>query len=93
MSRTVCWRAQRFPLASRYNYRHRAFPEIYAVWVAVALPPMEETPVPVNFPKTGHMQCQVMRVERTEVRYPAERRLVGDAVHPGIPGNILNCLD
>ncbi|MEW5947247.1 MAG: FAD-dependent oxidoreductase [bacterium] len=40
-------------------HRHREFPEIYAVGVAVAYPPVEETPVPVNFPKTGHMTEQM----------------------------------
>lgn len=37
------------------HYRHREFPNVYAVGVAVAFPPVDETPVPVNFPKTGHM--------------------------------------
>jgi sulfide:quinone oxidoreductase len=43
-------------------YRHKDFPDIYAVGVAVALPPVEETPVPVNFPKTGHMTDQMARI-------------------------------
>jgi sulfide:quinone oxidoreductase len=43
-------------------YRHRAFNNIYAVGVAVALPPVEETAVPVNFPKTGHMTEQMARI-------------------------------
>lgn len=41
------------------NYRHQALPDIYAVGVAVAFPPVDETPVPVNFPKTGHMTEQM----------------------------------
>ena len=41
------------------QYRHTQFPSIYAVGVAVALPPVDETPVPVNFPKTGHMTEQM----------------------------------
>jgi len=41
------------------HYRHRDFPDIYAVGVAVAFPPVDETPVPVNFPKTGHMTEQM----------------------------------
>ncbi len=41
------------------GYRHQAFAEIYAVGVAVAFPPVEETPIPVNFPKTGHMTEQM----------------------------------
>jgi sulfide:quinone oxidoreductase len=40
-------------------YCHRDFNNIYAVGVAVALPPVEDTPVPVNFPKTGHMTEQM----------------------------------
>ena len=44
------------------NYRHKDFVNIYAVGVAVALPPVEDTPVPVNFPKTGHMTEQMARI-------------------------------
>jgi len=43
-------------------YRHNDFNNIYAAGVAVALPPVEETPVPVNFPKTGHMTEQMARI-------------------------------
>lgn len=43
-------------------YRHRDFTNIHAVGVAIALPPVEETPVPVNFPKTGHMTEQMARI-------------------------------
>jgi len=42
-------------------YRHKDFPNIYAVGVAVAFPPVDITPVPVNFPKTGHMTEQMAR--------------------------------
>ena len=41
------------------HYRHQAADGVYAVGVAVALPPAGETPVPVNFPKTGHMTEQM----------------------------------
>ena len=44
------------------HYRHKDFNNIYAVGVSVALPPVEETPVPVNFPKTGHMTEQMARI-------------------------------
>jgi len=44
------------------HYRHPNFSNIYAVGVAVALPPVEETPVAVNFPKTGHMTEQMARI-------------------------------
>ena len=36
--------------------------QIYAVGVAIALPPVEETPVPVNFPKTAHMTEQMAKM-------------------------------
>jgi len=35
---------------------------VYAVGVAVAYPPVDQTPVPVNFPKTGHMTVQMAKV-------------------------------
>ena len=44
------------------HYCHKDFPNIYAVGVAVAFPPVDETPVPVNFPKTGHMTEQMATV-------------------------------
>ena len=44
------------------HYRHKDFNNVYAVGVAVALPPVEETPVPVNFPKTGHMTEQMATI-------------------------------
>lgn len=44
------------------GYRHREFHNIYAVGVAVAFPPVDDTPVPVNFPKTGHMTEQMAEV-------------------------------
>ena len=44
------------------HYRHKDFPHLSAVGVAVAMPPVEETPVPVNFPKTGHMTEQMAKI-------------------------------
>lgn len=44
------------------HYRHKDFPNLYAVGVAVAMLPVEETPVPVNFPKTGHMTEQMAKI-------------------------------
>jgi sulfide:quinone oxidoreductase len=44
------------------RYRHLSAEAIYSVGVAVALPPADETPVPVNFPKTGHMTEQMARI-------------------------------
>lgn len=44
------------------NYRHQDFENIYAVGATIALLPVEETPVPVNFPKTGHMTEQMAKM-------------------------------
>ncbi len=44
------------------NYRHKDFENIYCVGVAVAMPPVEELAVPVNFPKTGHMSEQMAKI-------------------------------
>jgi sulfide:quinone oxidoreductase len=35
--------------------RNPTFPDIYAVGVCVAIPPVEATPVPTGTPKTGYM--------------------------------------
>ncbi len=44
------------------HYRHKDFDHIYAAGVAVAMPPVEELEVPVNFPKTGHMSEQMAKI-------------------------------
>ena len=49
-------------IATDEYFRHRQFKNIYAVGVAVALPPVEELPVPVNFPKTAHMTEQMAAI-------------------------------
>ena len=41
------------------GFRHKEFGNVYAVGVAVGYPPVDETPIPVNFPKTGHMTVQM----------------------------------
>lgn len=43
-----------FVLADDYQ-RNPAYPNIYSAGVCVAIPPVEETPVPVGTPKTGYM--------------------------------------
>ncbi len=49
------------------HYRHQAADGVYAVGVAVALPPVGETPVPVNFPKTGHMTEQMAKLAAADL--------------------------
>lgn len=43
------------------GFRHSEYDNVYAVGVAVAYPPVDQTPVPVNFPKTGHMTVQMAK--------------------------------
>ena len=49
------------------HYRHRDADGVYAVGVAVALPPAGETPVLVNFPKTGHMTEQMAEIAARDI--------------------------
>lgn len=49
------------------RYRHPSAEGVYAVGVAVALPPVGETPVPVNFPKTGHMTEQMAHIAAVDI--------------------------
>lgn len=43
-----------FILVDKFQ-RNPAYPNIYAVGVCVAIPPVEKTPLPVGVPKTGYM--------------------------------------
>lgn len=43
-----------FVLVDQYQ-RNPAYPNIYSAGVCIAIPPVEETPVPVGTPKTGYM--------------------------------------
>lgn len=61
------------------HYRHQSLDRVYAVGVAVALPPVEETPVPVNFPKTGHMTEQMATIAAADLAASLEGRKAGSA--------------
>jgi sulfide:quinone oxidoreductase len=61
-------------------YRHPEFPGIFTVGVAVAMPPVEETPVPVNLPKTGHMTEQMAKIAAGAIA--AEVRGSAPFTHP-----------
>ncbi|MHB8491120.1 MAG: NAD(P)/FAD-dependent oxidoreductase [Solirubrobacteraceae bacterium] len=56
------------------HYRHQAVDGVYAVGVAVALAPVDETPVPVNFPKTGHMTEQMADIAASDIAARIEGR-------------------
>jgi sulfide:quinone oxidoreductase len=49
------------------HYRHPELDGVYAAGVAVAMAPVEETPVPVNFPKTGHMTEQMATIAALDI--------------------------
>jgi sulfide:quinone oxidoreductase len=49
------------------HYRCPSAENVYAVGVAVAVPPVAETPVPVNFPKTGHMTEQMAGIAASDI--------------------------
>ena len=73
------------------HFRHQEFPSIYAVGVAVAFPPVDETEVPVNFPKTGHMTEQMAAIAAHNIT--AEIRGGEPTAHPLIAECILDMGD
>ena len=56
------------------HYRQPSLDGVYAVGVAIALPPVEETAVPVNFPKTGHMTEQMAVIAARDIAARIEGR-------------------
>jgi sulfide:quinone oxidoreductase len=56
-----------FVLVDRHQ-RNAAFPNIYAVGVCVAIPPIGQTPVPVGVPKTGFMIESMVRAAANNIR-------------------------
>jgi sulfide:quinone oxidoreductase len=44
------------------NYRHAKYRNIFAVGVAIAIAPPEQTPVPVGVPKTGFMTVKMAKI-------------------------------
>jgi len=49
------------------HYRHADADGLYAVGVAVAMAPVAQTAVPVNFPKTGHMTEQMAGIAAADI--------------------------
>ncbi|MHB8294096.1 MAG: NAD(P)/FAD-dependent oxidoreductase [Acidimicrobiales bacterium] len=56
------------------RYRHLSADGVYAVGVAVAMAPAGDTPVPVNFPKTGHMTEQMAGIAASDIAARVEGR-------------------
>lgn len=60
------------------HYRHVDHEGIHAVGVAVAMAPVGQTPVPVNFPKTGHMTEQMATAVAADIASASK----GDSAPP-----------
>ena len=56
------------------HQRNPAFPNIFAVGVCVAIPPVGKTPVPVGVPKTGFMIESMVTATAGNDRLAAQRR-------------------
>ncbi len=56
------------------HYRQPNLEGVYAVGVAVAMAPVAQTPVPVNFPKTGHMTEQMATIAAADITARMEGR-------------------
>ena len=50
------------------HQRNPKYPNIYAVGVCVAIPPVEQTPVPVGAPKTGYMIESMVEATAENIR-------------------------
>jgi sulfide:quinone oxidoreductase len=49
------------------NYRHTKYKNIFAIGVAMAIAPPEQTPVPVGVPKTGFMTVKMAKTAATTI--------------------------
>lgn len=59
------------------NQRSKKYPNIYAVGIAIAIPPVETTPVPTGAPKTGYMIESMVSASVHNIKADIEGR-VGD---------------
>ncbi len=62
-----------FVLIDRFQ-RNPKFPNVYAVGVCVAIPPIEPTPVPTGVPKTGYMIETMAHATALNIRAALEGR-------------------
>lgn len=56
------------------HQRNPRFPNIYAVGVCVAIPPVEQTPVPTGAPKTGYMIESMVEAAAENIRAELDGR-------------------
>ena len=62
-----------FVLVDEYQ-RNPTFKNVYAVGVCVAIPPVEQTPVPVGVPKTGYMIESMVAAVGRNIQHQIEGR-------------------
>ncbi len=65
--------------------RNPKYKNIYAVGVCVAIPPVEQTPVPTGAPKTGYMIESMVEAAAANIRAQLDGKRAGDARRPGTP--------
>jgi len=87
-----------FTLIDKFQ-RNPKYPDIFAVGVCVAIPPMGPTPVPVGVPKTGFMiESMVTATAREDGallrgELPARARLVVAGVHTLVEGETVRAVE
>ena len=70
--------------------RNPKYKNIYAVGVCVAIPPVEQTPVPTGAPKTGYMIESMVEAAAANIRAAARRQGAGDQgdLERRVPGRL-----
>lgn len=66
------------------NYRHAKYPNIYAVGVAVAIAPPEQTPVPTGVPKTGQMTVRMAKTAAAAIAADIKKETAPQADDIGV---------
>jgi sulfide:quinone oxidoreductase len=71
------------------NYRHKAHKNIFAVGVAVAIAPPEQTPIPTGVPKTGFMTVKMAK----DAAETIASEILGKAVPKTEPVDVICLMD
>ncbi len=71
------------------NYRHKKYRNIFAVGVAVAIAPPEQTPVPTGVPKTGYMTVKMAKAASTSIAAD----ITGSTPPEGVPIDVVCLMD
>jgi len=71
------------------NYRHTKYKNIFAVGVAVAIAPPEQTPVPTGVPKTGYMTVKMAKTTARTI----SAEITGGTMPEGEPIDVICLMD